>query len=115
MRVAADMDQAALVQAGRERALDRHAQPLATIGDDQQRGAKPAVFQVLQQRPPGIGRLGRPELMTEAELADYCRVSIRTAQRWRTEGRGPPVLWAGNKPRYRKSEVDAWLRRRAER
>jgi excisionase family DNA binding protein len=56
----------------------------------------------------------RDELMTEAELADYCRVSLRTVQRWRQRGTGSPVLWAGNKPRYRKSEVDAWLRRRAE-
>jgi predicted site-specific integrase-resolvase len=56
----------------------------------------------------------RDELMTETELADDCRVSPRTVQRWRQKGTGPPVLWAGNKPRYRKLEVDAWLRRRAE-
>jgi hypothetical protein len=43
------MDHTALVQAGRERALDGRAQPLATVGDDQQRSAEPAVFQVLQQ------------------------------------------------------------------
>jgi excisionase family DNA binding protein len=52
-------------------------------------------------------------LLTEAELADYCRVSIRTVQRWRAEGTGPPVLWAGSKPRYRRSQVDEWLERRA--
>jgi hypothetical protein len=28
-------------------------------------------------------------------------------------GTRPPDLWAGNKPRYRKAEADAWLRRRA--
>lgn len=50
------------------------------------------------------------DLMTESEPADYCRVRLRTMQRWRTERRGPPVLWAGNKPRYSKREVDAWLR-----
>jgi hypothetical protein len=58
--VAADVDQAALMQAGRKRALDRRAQPLAAVGDDQQRGAEPPVFEVLQQPAPGIGRLGRP-------------------------------------------------------
>jgi excisionase family DNA binding protein len=52
-------------------------------------------------------------LLTEQELADYCRVSVRTVQRWRAEGIGPPVLWAGSKPRYRKSQVDDWLERRA--
>ena len=29
------------------------------------------------------------------------------------EGTGPPVLWAGDRPRYRRGDVDAWLRRRA--
>lgn len=53
-------------------------------------------------------------LLTEQELADYCRVSLRTVQRWRNEGTGPPVLWAGDRPRYRLEDVDAWLRRRAE-
>jgi hypothetical protein len=35
-------------------------------------------------------------------------------RRWRAEGIGPPVLWAGDRPRYRREDVDAWLRRRAE-
>jgi predicted site-specific integrase-resolvase len=52
--------------------------------------------------------------MTEEELADYCRVSLRTVQRWRYAGIGPPVLWAGDRPRYRREDVDAWLRRRSE-
>jgi excisionase family DNA binding protein len=53
------------------------------------------------------------ELMTERELAEYCRVTLRTVQRWRYEGTGPPVLWAGSKPRYRRRDVDEWLERRA--
>jgi hypothetical protein len=53
------VDPAALVQAGREAALDRRAQALAAVGDDQQRGAELAVGEVRQQRPPGVGRLGR--------------------------------------------------------
>ena len=58
--------------------------------------------------------MGQDKLMTEAELADYCRVSLRTVQRWRYEGTGPPVVWAGDRPRYRRSQVDAWLERKAE-
>jgi excisionase family DNA binding protein len=50
--------------------------------------------------------------MTEQELAEYCRVALRTVRKWRAEGTGPPVLWAGGRPRYRRSEVDAWLERR---
>jgi excisionase family DNA binding protein len=53
----------------------------------------------------------QPELMTEQELADYCRVSLSTAVRWRREGTGPPVEWAGSRPRYRKAAVDEWLAR----
>jgi hypothetical protein len=58
--VAADMDHTALMQAGGQRALDRRAQALAAVGDDQQRGAKTPVGQVLQEASPGVGRLGRP-------------------------------------------------------
>jgi predicted DNA-binding transcriptional regulator AlpA len=53
-------------------------------------------------------------LLTERQLAEYLNLSLRTVQRWRAEGTGPPVLYAKNVPRYRKAEVDAWLRRRAE-
>jgi hypothetical protein len=47
--VAAHMHQTPLVQAVGQRALDRRTQALAAVGDDQQRGAKPAVGQVGQQ------------------------------------------------------------------
>ena len=55
-----------------------------------------------------------PELMTEEELAEYLRVSLATVRRWRYEQTGPPVEWAGRRPRYRKAEVDAWLQREQE-
>jgi excisionase family DNA binding protein len=58
--------------------------------------------------------MGQDELLTEKELAKYVRVTLRTVQRWRYKREGPPVLWAGDKPRYRKAEVDAWLRQRGE-
>jgi predicted site-specific integrase-resolvase len=54
------------------------------------------------------------DLMTEEELARYCRVSLATVRRWRYAQTGPPVLWAGNRPRYNRADVDEWLRRRAE-
>jgi predicted site-specific integrase-resolvase len=59
-------------------------------------------------------RMAEEPLMSERELARYLNLSLRTVQRWRTEGKGPPVLWAHNRPRYRKAVVDAWLQRRAE-
>jgi excisionase family DNA binding protein len=48
-------------------------------------------------------------LMTEQELAEYVRVSLRTVRKWRAEGTGPPYLRAGRQIRYRKRDVDAWL------
>jgi excisionase family DNA binding protein len=56
-----------------------------------------------------------PALMTEQELADYCRVSLVTVKRWRRAGTGPPVVYAGEHPRYRKTAVDEWLERRGRR
>ena len=49
--------------------------------------------------------------MTEKELAAYLQVALRTVRHWRSERAGPKVLWAGGRPRYRKSNVDAWLER----
>jgi excisionase family DNA binding protein len=53
-------------------------------------------------------------LMTESELADYLAVHIATVRRLRRSGKGPPVVWVGRHPRYRRSEVDAWLDRAPE-
>jgi|GEM_PF-1822317 excisionase family DNA binding protein len=55
---------------------------------------------------------GVDEFLTERELADLLKVTVGTVRRWRREGTGPPVLWAGGRPRYRRADVDAWLERR---
>jgi predicted DNA-binding transcriptional regulator YafY len=59
------------------------------------------------------GNEGR--LMTEREAAAYLRVSPRTLRRYRTEkpaGTGPPVAgYVGRSPRYRRADLDAWLKR----
>jgi excisionase family DNA binding protein len=53
-------------------------------------------------------------LMSEQEVADYLHVHVATVRKWRRAGTGPPVRWAGTKPRYRRAEVDAWLDRNPE-
>ncbi len=58
-----------------------------------------------------------PGLLTEREAAEYLRLSPRTLRRWRTEkpGTGPPVAgYAGQHPRYRRADLDAWLTRKRE-
>jgi excisionase family DNA binding protein len=51
------------------------------------------------------------DLLTTAELAAALKVNERTIRRWRNEGAGPPVLWAGGHARYRWSDVLEWLAR----
>jgi excisionase family DNA binding protein len=54
-------------------------------------------------------------LLSEKEVARYLNVSLRTLQRWRAEGTGPPhLMMAGRYPRYRKADVDAWLQQERE-
>ena len=52
------------------------------------------------------------ELLTSNEVAEWIRVSPSTLCRWRQAGEGPKVVWlAPTCPRYRRSDVDAWLAR----
>lgn len=54
-------------------------------------------------------------LWSEQEVAMYLSISLRTLQRWRAEGKGPPhLMMAGRYPRYRKADVDAWLQQEQE-
>jgi excisionase family DNA binding protein len=51
-------------------------------------------------------------LLTTEQLAEALQVHPRTVRRWRAEGGGPPIMWAGGHARYRWGDVVAWLRRR---
>jgi excisionase family DNA binding protein len=51
------------------------------------------------------------ELLTQQQLADELQVSVRTLERWRQEGTGPAFVRVGRSPRYRRSDIDAWLER----
>jgi excisionase family DNA binding protein len=51
------------------------------------------------------------ELLTQQLLAEELQVSVRTLERWRQEGTGPAFIRVGRSPRYRRSDVDAWLER----
>jgi excisionase family DNA binding protein len=52
----------------------------------------------------------RDPLLTQREAAEYLRYGVRTLQRWRREGIGPPSIKLPNgQRRYRRSALDAWL------
>jgi excisionase family DNA binding protein len=51
------------------------------------------------------------ELLTHLQLAHELQVSLRTLERWRQEGTGPAFIRIGRFPRYRRSDIDAWLER----
>ena len=51
-----------------------------------------------------------PELLTLADIAKLLQVSTRTVHRYRSEGSlCEPVLLAGRTPRWRRSDVLAWI------
>lgn len=51
-------------------------------------------------------------LLTAAEVARWIRVSQATLCRWRQSGRGPRVAWLSPTcPRYRRGDVEAWLKK----
>jgi len=55
-----------------------------------------------------------PVLLTSAEVARALKVSPSTLCRWRQSGLGPRVTWlTPTCPRYRRTDVDGWLRRAA--
>ena len=57
--VPADVNGASLVDTVRKAALDRCAQALAAVGDDEQRGGHPPLGEVGEERDPRVGGLRR--------------------------------------------------------
>jgi predicted site-specific integrase-resolvase len=57
-------------------------------------------------------RYDEDDLLSTPELAQALGVNERTVRKWRADGTGPSVLWAGEHARYRWGDVQVWLRRR---
>lgn len=51
-----------------------------------------------------------PELLDERGLCALLAISSVTATKWRAKAKGPPFIKVGRLVRYRRSDVDAWLR-----
>lgn len=61
---------------------------------------------------------GRPDalhgsaLIDEKQLCAELGISVVTATKWRAKAEGPPFIKVGRLVRYRRSDVEAWLRSR---
>jgi hypothetical protein len=50
-----------------------------------------------------------PELKPERDAALFLGAAVRTLQRWRQEGGGPPFYKVGRKVLYHQADLSAWL------
>lgn len=50
------------------------------------------------------------ELLTTAQVADMLGLRVNTLEHWRTDGKGPRFLYVGSRVRYRRGDVDEWVR-----
>jgi excisionase family DNA binding protein len=50
------------------------------------------------------------EFLDERGLCALLAISSVTATKWRAKAKGPPFIKVGRLVRYRRTDVDAWLR-----
>lgn len=55
-----------------------------------------------------------PEYWTIQQLAEVLQVPKATIYQWRYRGEGPPSLRVGRHVRFRRSDVEVWLRGKEE-
>ncbi|MFC9517535.1 helix-turn-helix transcriptional regulator [Nocardiaceae bacterium NPDC056970] len=60
----------------------------------------------MPETPPNVDHL-----LTTLDVATKCCVAPNTVEHWRAHGRGPAYVKLGNRVRYRRVDVDAWLER----
>jgi len=53
-------------------------------------------------------------LMTPDELGDYLQIPKATIYKWHSEHRGPTAIKIGKHLRFLRTDIDAWLRSRAD-
>ena len=60
------------------------------------------------EHSPAREHSGLQEFLTERELAQLFRVSVRTVQRWRLTGDGPPFCAFGGRRIYPREDAMSW-------
>lgn len=57
---------------------------------------------------------GGDELLTTVEVAQYLRIRVNTLEQWRSRGKGPAFERVGRRVRYRRREIEKWLKQNGE-
>jgi excisionase family DNA binding protein len=60
--------------------------------------------------PPDTAAL--EPLLTTEDLAGYLKVPVATVYQWKVRGTGPPAIAVGRHRRYRRADVERWLKER---
>ena len=93
--------------------------PLPAPGEDKPQPDKVATNTV----PPAIANretmatagdeivINERRFISERRVAEMLGISLRTLQRWRKEGKGPPSTKIGRKPFYALDELQKWIDR----
>lgn len=70
-----------------------------------------AIVKAAATRSRGPGEKDHPvSLLTADECARMCRISTRTLEKWRSEGKGPAFVKIGRMVKYSRSGIVLWLR-----
>lgn len=56
----------------------------------------------------GVGN-SRSELLNQREAAEFLRISVRTLERWRVEGREPNFVCVGRRRLYRLADLEDYI------
>jgi len=67
---------------------------------------------IFNQKPAGSDDRG--QLLTPAQVSEILQVPVATLYRWRYYRVGPRAGKVGRHLRYRRDEIDRWLREEAE-
>lgn len=71
------------------------------------------ICQAVRDSVPYASPEDVPPVMTEAQAAEYLHIPHNTLRNWRTVSRGPRYVKNGKIIRYRREDLDNWLRKNA--
>jgi predicted DNA-binding transcriptional regulator AlpA len=119
-----DSTQAKIIELLREvhllalKEIERLNMRVAELENEHRHHAAPEIARPVEKRLPGVNPAPiRPqlqpepsEMMNEHEVAAFLKMSVGSVRRWRLFRTGPKFVKIGSAVRYRRDDLDAWLR-----